>query len=256
MSCTKAKTHCDLVHPSCSRCAAKDLTCSFSQLQTIPAPAATLHNSTEVPTELSLISNPGFDLACDFSSVDDPAKLVLSDSPRYGSWNWESTDTSLAYSQDVTTRTVQPYVRASPRLPHLDPDSFTDISNLEIEDALLFAPIFLKAPKAFWPRKALDRHFSLNKNYVLCTLRSYPYTMAPGETLPPFIHPECSADFSRDHRMGRKPLLEPLATCMAIVQMCSLKDDSNAIFIWKTIRMEQEKIAAEVRHNYTFLLLR
>lgn len=111
------------------------------------------------------------------------------------------------------------------------------ISNLDIMKALMFPEFNAKALKAFWPRRIRDNQFSLNKAYVLNTLRSLPSMLVPGKGQPPFIHPQCLTN-------GSPP--GPLATCAAIVQMMSVRNESNAVFIWKAIRMEQERLSSEV----------
>lgn len=114
------------------------------------------------------------------------------------------------------------------------PGSFSDL------DSFIFRQPTLKAPKAFQVRKLRHREFSLNRNYVLSTLRSYP-SMLLGSKPPPFIHPESMVDIST----GNKNLPGPLAACAVLVRWFLVKDKSNDIFIWNCIRMEQEKLDAQ-----------
>lgn len=218
-------------------------------------------SSADQTADVALISSSPLHFASQMASYEDPvpccppqssmigfAELVSSDSSGYGRWGFEATATISGHVEDATSRTMSQYARSSPRLPYMDPSSFVNLSDTEIGDDFLFPQITLKAPKAFRPRKVRDNQFSLNKSYVLCTLRSYPSMMLPGDTLPPFIHPQCLFDISGDDQVHHKSLPGPLATCAAIVQMFSVKNDGNAIFIWKAIRMEQERLLDEVRH--------
>jgi hypothetical protein len=105
---------------------------------------------------------------------------------------------------------------------------------------------FAVAPKTFSARKAPSCNLSLNHNYVLCTLRSYPHRML-STSLPPFLHHN---NRHRGFRTGYLATHEakppPLEVCTAIVQMCSVKNKENTPFIWKTIRLEQQRFLAEV----------
>ena len=117
------------------------------------------------------------------------------------------------------------------------PSSFSGL------DSFMFRQPTLKAPKAFQVRILRHREFSLNRNYVLSTLRSYP-SMLLGSKPPPFIHPRSMVDIGT----GNRNLPGPLAACAAIVRWFLVQDKSNDIFIWKCIQMEQEKLDAQVCH--------
>jgi hypothetical protein len=106
--------------------------------------------------------------------------------------------------------------------------------------------IMLKPPKAFWPRRARHSQLSLHRRFVISQLRSYPEMMLPGANLPPFIHPLSLTSPSGDI-LVHKSMPNPLAICAGIVQMFSAKNKSNCRFCWKTVRMEQERLAAEVK---------
>jgi hypothetical protein len=111
---------------------------------------------------------------------------------------------------------------------------------------LEFEQTFAVAPKIFTARKAPSCNLSLSHNYVLCTLRSYPHRMLSSSP-PPFLHHN---NRHRGYQAGYLATHEskppPLEVCTAIVQMCSVKNKENTPFIWKTIKLEQQKFLAEV----------
>lgn len=266
MICTKAKTHCDLAYPSCSRCTAKNLACGYERPQTLKAPVTSPQNSADqildaVSDATSLLDSSSqtasHNMVSDCtnpSSVVSSAELVSTESQGYGTWDLESMDTILGYTGNSVVQSASRDAWSSPRQPYLEPSSLMNSANLEIND-LMFDQIIPRAPKAFWPRRVRENQFSLNKSFLLCTLRSYPSMLLPGDTLPPFIHPQGWIDKSGNHRVNHMSLLGPLATCVAIVQMFSVKNESNVKFLWKTIRTEQEKLSAEVRQSslkYTY----
>lgn len=184
------------------------------------------------------------------SSIVGPAGLVSPGTLDCELWNFECTNSSPVCMGDVASQTAIQDTRLSQRLMDAAPSPSMEISSNGAVDALLFDQPVPKARKSFAPRKVKGHQFSLNRQYVLCTLRSYPSMLLHGKKgLPPFIHPQCMVDISRDHRADQKSLPQPLANCAAIVQMWPVKNKNNVVFIWKSIRMEQERLSAEVRRS-------
>ena len=72
--------------------------------------------------------------------------------------------------------------------------------------------------------------------------------MLPGQGLPPFIHPYYGygVDTSGNEIAAHKSGQAPIANCAAIVKLYSAKNKDNIVFIWRTIRAEQERLLAEV----------
>lgn len=64
-------------------------------------------------------------------------------------------------------------------------------------------------------------------------LRSIPRMMTRRNTFAPFIHPHWHSD----------ALPEPLANCMTIAQMVCQQESGNTALVWRTIRLEQERLA-------------
>jgi hypothetical protein len=97
-----------------------------------------------------------------------------------------------------------------------------------------------QAIKAFWPKAVKWRQLSLMRKYVLSTLRTFPHIMLSDWALPPFVHRLCMIEEKRDSHPG------PLSRCAGIMALWSTKNENNKHYIWKIIRMEQERLAEEV----------
>ena len=164
----------------------------------------------------------------------DSAELVPSDS-----WTWDIQHANFltGYVGGV------PYPQSpSPIIDSLPPSSFGHLSS-GIMDASIRDRVVPKAPKLFGLHAVQSQRLSLNRDYVLCTLRSWPRMMLPGNSPPPFIHPYL---WTQDGRIAQDSLPKPLANCAAIMQMCSVKNESNVAIIWRAIRMEHERLSLEV----------
>lgn len=250
LTCTKAKTHCDLTYPSCLRCTRKNTSCVYERPPQSPKTAEEIIPQTSLEEtagpETVSAATVDFDSQLAVHGSADPIEILGNNSTDFvssnlsgqGTWDLETTNT-------ISTNH---YRWASPGLPFQD-NSTIDYSNFGHVDFSLFDELIPRPQKAFWPRKKGDSRFSLNRHFVLCTLRSYPYQILPGKSLPPFIHPQSLINYTREDGIIQRSLPGPLATCAAITQMCSMKDESNALFIWRAIRMEQERLSAEVRDS-------
>ena len=236
-ACTKAKTRCDLSFPSCSRCVAKDLACGYEEPRT-----TTSQTQATESTAMQVVESaaPGMQLV---SRQTEPLLAVQNSSMSAGAYDgdWAKNTSAMQYAN-----VLEPDFSKSPRYP---PDAFElsfppysstgFLTNSLYSSYLDFDQLVPRIPKAFQARKVANRHFALNRSFVTCKLRSWPYLMLPNKGLPPFIH--------RHGAKKRTTRQDPIEICATIVQMCSMKNKDNAAFIWRTIKMEQERILAEVR---------
>lgn len=119
------------------------------------------------------------------------------------------------------------------------------------EDIFTFSQLLPKPPRGFFPRTTRNQQFSLNRKYMITTLHSYPFAMLPGKSqkLPAFIHPQSLGRGSKNVPGGGD---SPLENCLAIVQMWSVKNEANSKLIWKTVRLEQERLSSEVCRSFPF----
>lgn len=270
LACTKAKTRCDLVQPSCSRCDAKKVTCRYYNIESLGTPS---NESSEVLVDRSpetVIVPSQFntteaieEITGNKSAISDISTLIAFRPstcplhPAYRStiesvetipadmftWGIQSPNTVSSYFANLQgSGSCQLEMTTLPRLD-------MGYSNFQAMESISYHDILLKPPKYFWPSTIQQHRFSLNKQYLLCTLNSYPCMILPGKSLPPFIHPHLLAAVSGDGGRTRKSQLpKPLASCAAIMQMFTAKNESNVKFIWEAIRMEQERMISEVRH--------
>jgi hypothetical protein len=282
VACTKAKTRCDLIYPGCSRCVAKNITCGYG----LPLPNTTVitSNAPSIQTEEPDLDitptldseQPSMQLVSTridhfIPTQNSTTNLISADSLDSGIWSLGpvdtiSTYTELAFShahgysdsvsvfpnefelnlpQSPSDKEVRPSVQVRPQD---EPRLRLGFSNIEYSSAFGFDEIIPKVPKAFSARRAQKCQLSLNRSYVLCTLKSYPHMMFPGRNLPPFIHPfyGYGVNASGNEIAAHKSAQGPIANCAAIVKWYSVKNNDNTVFIWRTIRMEQERLLAEV----------
>jgi len=113
-------------------------------------------------------------------------------------------------------------------------------------DTSIFNQISPKPPKSFWSSRERDQNKELTRRYIVCVIKSYP-NMLLEHKLPPFIHHSCLSG-EPNLNFGTS-LPSPLSVCAVIVQMFNSKNKSNTTFLWRTVRMEQERIDAEVGHS-------
>jgi len=84
-------------------------------------------------------------------------------------------------------------------------------------------------------------------NLILGALKSYPQMMLKNNTLPPFIHPLSVTSDGDDDQM------EPLSDCISLVHMMSTGTQSSRRLFWKNVRMECERLRAEVYSHFYWL---
>ncbi|KAJ8058976.1 hypothetical protein OCU04_011959 [Sclerotinia nivalis] len=258
LACTKAKTQCDL-HPTCSRCTTRNLSCVYRegpQLSgsNIPEPVVgkLLENDTNQVEEVPLISSssdvaaPALDIyetaitSYPLQSSDINTQDILSLDLLGESWDLQISDFLPEHTGFPFLGTTPYSTQPSPRL--VQTESSPIFTNFQVKDNWPYYRLYNqpapKAPIAFAPRKSSKSQFSLNRNYILCTLPTYPSMMLPsnGDIPPPFIHP---------HFNNRKALPGPLGICATLVRWTTIKDKDSAVHIWRCIRMEIDRLCAE-----------
>ncbi|KAE8445396.1 hypothetical protein EG329_013409 [Mollisiaceae sp. DMI_Dod_QoI] len=151
----------------------------------------------------------------------------------------------LASPQHLGNDYAQTYAYATPN-NELNSRGFPIISESSMS-GLEITQIVFKSPKAFSPRSFHNRQLLLNRNFVLCTLRSYPSMILLDRDPPPFIHryDVLGMDKSGNKTSAHKFPPAPLQNCAAILRWYNMKSRDNVIHIWRTIRMEQERLLAE-----------
>lgn len=82
-------------------------------------------------------------------------------------------------------------------------------------------------------------------------ITSFIQMMTDTKTLPPFIYPPCRyydelTSCPSAFNMAHDCLPEPLAICHSILQMHAAKTAKTTAFVWRTIKMEQQRLYNEV----------
>ncbi|PQE26034.1 C6 finger domain-containing protein [Rutstroemia sp. NJR-2017a BBW] len=264
--CSTSKTHCDCAYPSCSRCLEKKLVCLYQNDETIPAALTRKDRSKSTrqgvhTTPLSSDRSGSLDFTSDGSLLQ-----YYGESPTSG---LEGFDTATSHqlaslphplvSDDLSLRPVSSKHAHSKGLAssslfryeeNILPENFLfnesrwalDFSNVPL---LAHSPV-LRAPRAFSPKRQRYPKVSLTRKYVICTIKAYPQMLLTGKELPPFIHTELqSSSTSVGLTTIRNPSTDPLAICLSITAMWTVKNTHNTAFIWRSIRSEQERLFEE-----------
>ncbi|KAL3417105.1 C6 finger domain [Phlyctema vagabunda] len=284
LACTKAKTHCDSISPQCTRCQNKAISCSYEKnmsgithtsshggegalVENLSLP----HGFSEQPQDNVIgfpnptesIDNP-FVFPDTTKSTDDPFEWSLESATSPFTRDMPGQNETIASNQTLreleisnniiipmefdyllNKRTIDAFWGESGHHNAiLDFDTQLDTLNFDHSDGFSFDRIQLRAPRAFQPRKQSGRLLSLNLNFVLSTLRSYPAMILPSSSSPPFIHAQFLAD-RPDVGFCSRVMPKPLSICQAIVQMFLVKNKQNSMFIWRAIKMEQERLYTE-----------
>ncbi|TGO63479.1 hypothetical protein BOTNAR_0099g00060 [Botryotinia narcissicola] len=251
-ACTKSKTQCDWIHPSCSRCLKKSLGCVYegphlSRGKTLEPEvknhadtgaeqtkeaSLNLSSSQDVTAPLlldihgaSMVSNPLQILGI---TADDTMNLELPNE------NW-NLDTEDCFPEHMDISVFSTPTKYSPRLLPIELSPI--FASYQPNNSGTFYRLYNQpipiAPKAFALRKPSNNQFSLNRSYILCTLPTYPSMLLPSndDGLPPFIHP---------HFNSRKALLAPLATCFTIIQWINSVAALQAITIYLLLRISED----------------
>ncbi len=171
-----------------------------------------------------------------------PEYLMPEYNPRY---TLETPSPAPSITTILRDSTDTPLFNGQPR--STSPLSFDAMNSLNVE-------IIPRPSTAFQPRKIRSHRSSLNRHYVVCALRSYPFLILQNKiSTPPFIHPQ-TFELNGDDPTKYKTLPEPLAVCSGIMHMWSVKNKYNSVFIWNAIRTEQAKLSAEVRKDDLLLV--
>jgi hypothetical protein len=225
--CSRRKTRCDTKRPSCSVCTSAGRVCQYEENTPVDPKSTTDLPSSESDVVCTIASPLGlFDdqKLLEISSMQDWTTEALAFD---GNWDLaKMTTKSLSVSdQTLTYGGFQP-LQMSP-----------SYSGLEINSAPLIYPM-INNFRALPTRKIVKTGSEMSVTFVRQILSSYPGMMLRKETFPPFIHSSYCLH-------GQMP--QPLANCMSIVQMFSTRTPASNEFVWRTIRMEQERLWVEVR---------
>ncbi|KAI1295715.1 hypothetical protein F5Y03DRAFT_302449 [Xylaria venustula] len=138
-------------------------------------------------------------------------------------------DPQLLAHVGPNVQTTQP----EPLNPHFTIDIDAD-SQLNIP---LFTPVNISLG-LFQNRASVEPHKAHAASLFRRTLGSYAFMLLRRENLPPFI---CPHAYEWAEEQSNNPL-EALVNCTSLVQMFHARTPTNRGFIWRLIRLEQERL--------------
>lgn len=151
----------------------------------------------------------------------------------------------LAFSQS-SNRRVRPSMDA---LSLNETRLSTEVSVTESLSSLDFGQIIPQVPEPFSIKKIANGQFSLNRSFVLCTLKSYP-RMFHLRDLPPFIHPYYAYGNNTPGCQSATTKYDqpPLQNCAVIIRWHFVADEDQVMYVWRTMRVELERLLTEVSY--------
>lgn len=158
-------------------------------------------------------------------------------------------DAEIALPDFLKARTNGPYLSpdSASLLRQLVPSEFQTQYGLATPESSIPAstPSIPNSPsstvRSLVQRPSMQRGAQRIASLILHTLKSYPVMMLRHNALPPFVHP-CllSLDVESAH-------MEPLTNCISLVHMISGDVRGSRNLFWKNVRMECERLTADVR---------
>jgi hypothetical protein len=240
INCARAKIRCDWTIGRCSNCKTKDIVCQYTNEVThnLPSTESDIFGDSNALHESLALSTNGGDAP---SSCAESTDLFTLSSPDFSF----DLDTNLAlfspknnFPEAIFAETLD-----------LQSQQSSLLSLSSFPSALEVSPTYdLEYPLRDLTRCMLRRRLAKPQHQVHATLiiqiiASFPAMMLRRETFPPFIHTHSfSAVSGKEHDIP-----EALINCMSIAQLFKTRTKENSRFLWKTIRMEHERLWSEVR---------
>jgi hypothetical protein len=217
--------------PSCSSCAARKITCQYVD--------HALPNLALLPdgTSISSLQVPGNNNLIRLDGVDPCAQDVGSNSDMDFDFNIFNTG---ALEHLDRPEILVPCAHNF-NLTSLESDILPVIQTERFYRPVSPISLQWKPPKIL-DRRSLDTPQAQMATMMLGQIiASFPHMMTRQDTFPPFIHPRCY-----DYSSGSNDLPEILKDCMGLAHMFHTKTrESNKMF-WRSVRIEQEKLYAQV----------
>lgn len=240
-SCSRAKVRCDWKLPRCTNCKAKGIECQYTDgaLQNLLSTASTLSEDVDdseeprslAPSKSSSSALFNEDSAAELTSVLWPGSSINEDI------NEERSIVDRFSTEDAFQGAV-----------------FPDI--LGLDDQQVAASSFFLPPSTSYTiprpldeynrsmirRRLVKPHAQTHATFIIQILASFPAMMLRKETFPPFIHPHSFSGIpGKENEMP-----EALVNCMSLAQLFKIRTKENSGFLWKSIRMEHERLWREV----------
>jgi hypothetical protein len=273
----RSKVRCSLHPGGCSRCATKNISCTYqSTLKGKNPTTLSLENDGDSFIHTDSLQSP----IISFEEIQDTAPNPLNDF-QFGI-NHPSVETeeeSEANNLPITSALRQNATfnldewscmaeltaeldSADPLNPQIDISRIsgglqstlstitTPQQRLQLSPSIPISINYQEPSLLFERRRFLDPELELTGDLVLHILRSYPYMMASTGSVPPFIHPRYQY-FTQSSTMRPSPLYAALRLAKMLLHGRRM----NKSLIWGLIRMEQDRLFNEVWISSVKLLL-
>ena len=254
ISCARGKARCDNRRPECSRCLSKAIKCYYPT----KAPRGTGPRNQygdDTPTQQrrllpSLVADhPSVEIRQEAGNDDDAYRgtaLDISDLD-FAGLGGERFDPDVDFVDFLNLQTNDEGVQyhssdSSSLAPHSMPSTYqtNQIQRANGSPKPSIQTISTYVLRSFDQRPNLKTGAQRIANLILHTLKSYPLMMLRDGTLPPFIHPHLISSAAENNNM------EPLTNCISLVHMLSSRTHGSRKLFWKNVRMECERLCAEV----------
>lgn len=276
--CRRAKSRCSLSNPICSRCAAKNLKCDYTEalhlVGNLGGRNNIWQNGTVIAAPSPLRVSPALGEDVTVSNLFDFGMTGLNGDPEESlAFDWNALPHSIFGSQDLeinfhterdnTSSSTSFGTLSLPRLSNSVIDiEDSDDSRASYEELFISWKINcpwpdpLKVPKRFHQllskRTMRTLPETMSANHVFSTLLTYPRRL-DANNLPPFIHPTVQRIGGNSSSQSLL-LPEPLANCSSFVAMFLSKTPTSTPFVLRTLRNEIERLRNEVSsgiwHDY------
>ncbi|KAI0967749.1 hypothetical protein F4678DRAFT_444513 [Xylaria arbuscula] len=240
--CSKAKTRCDLSAPECSRCQARGIVCEYR--------AEIVQNE---PMDHERLRNTSGQGAASFDSPMHGDQVELLGPVTTARSNEHTSDDSRNGNQRVITDiqalqndewTLDPQLLAYPN-PNVQTTQSRPLNlqlNTDIDvDSQFNIPFYTPVNfslRLFENRPLVEPNKAHAASLFRRTLGSYAFMLLRRDNLPPFI---CPHAYEWSEEQSNNPL-EALVNCTSLVQMFHARTPTNRGFIWRLIRVEQERL--------------
>ena len=195
-------------------------------------------SSVERRQEANLKGNIIFDSSLVMS---DPNFLDLGG--EYLDWDLLDIDFADSVNQQTSDETVQSSIEPSSLIRHSDPlaSQTVQLQQAMSSPKVSIPPIPSYAVRSLIQRPKVKTGAQRIASLILHTMKSYPLMMLRHNTLPPFIHPSFASSNVENKDM------ETLTNCISLVHMISSGVQGSRRLFWKNVRLECERLCAEVR---------
>lgn len=256
ISCVRAKARCDNKRPTCTRCVTKSIECNYpTNAPQIPASRtqplesnSTARRKTPplrdgdlwTPESYQSTDNGNSDLDSAIATLD-PTFTTLEE--EYLDWfNSNAYPVDLWDPQTHEKAVLHSSSQSPSTFPYPTPSS---VWKAQTQQNVAFFNVLIPASpdynvRSLTKRTRLKTGGTRIANLMIHTLKSYPTMMLRYNDLPPFIHPGSISSEVENNDM------EPLTNCISLVHMISNSVRGSRKLFWKNVRLECERLCAEV----------